>query len=239
MSMLIDHSAYLFQQVGLSNEQSYTMTLVQYALGFIGTLTSWAAMSYFGRRTLYLSGFGIVLSLLLAIGSTGLATAHTTNMMASWAIATLNLVYVFVYNVAIGAICYSLVSEIPSVRLRIKTVALARGAYNLVGVFNYAVTPYMLNPTAWNWGARSALFWAGLTTLCGIWIFFRLPEPKGLTYGELDDLFHHRVPARRFKKIRDEARDKDVAIKLYLTQICAEAEDKEGFDQLSDPSEKS
>ena len=234
--MLTDQSAYLFQQIGLSNEQSYTLTLVQYGLGFIGTVTSWAAMSYLGRRTLYLGGFGVVLSLLLAIGSTGLATANSTNEAASWAIGAMNLVYVFVYNVAIGAICYSLVSEMPSVRLRIKTVALARGAYNLVGVFNFSVTPYMLNPTAWNWGARSTLFWAGLTALCGVWIFFRLPEPKGLTYGELDELFHHKVPARRFKKIRNEAREMDVAIKLHLTQTCAEAEDKERFDQWSGSS---
>jgi len=32
-----------------------------------------------------------------------------------------------------------------------------------------------------------------------IWIFFRLPEPKGRTYGELDVLFERKVPARKFK----------------------------------------
>ena len=35
--------------------------------------------------------------------------------------------------------------------------------------------------------------------LCLTWTYFRLPEPKGRTYGELDVLFERRVPARKFK----------------------------------------
>jgi SP family general alpha glucoside:H+ symporter-like MFS transporter len=32
-----------------------------------------------------------------------------------------------------------------------------------------------------------------------IWTYFRLPEPKGRTYGELDILFERKVAARKFK----------------------------------------
>ena len=205
-------SAYLFQQIGLSDEHSYTLTLVQYTLGFIGTMTSWIAMQYLGRRTLYLSGFACALVLLTIIGALGVMAAQNPSTTIGWSIGALNLVYVFIYNAAIGAICYSLVSEMPSVRLRIKTVALARGAYNLVSIFNFAVTPYMLNPTAWNWGARAALFFAGLTAICLAYIWMRVPEPKGLTYGELDELFQQKTPARRFKKIRDNARRNNTLI---------------------------
>lgn len=31
-----------------------------------------------------------------------------------------------------------------------------------------------------------------------MWTFFRLPEPKGKTYAELDVLFERRVNARKF-----------------------------------------
>lgn len=40
----------------------------------------------------------------------------------------------------------------------------------------------------------------GLAFLCLTWTFFRLPEPKGRTYGELDILFEQKIPARKFKK---------------------------------------
>ena len=59
----------------------------------------------------------------------------------------------------------------------------------------------MVVTTAWNWRAKAAFFWAGSCLLCIIWVFFRLPEPKGRTYAELDMLFERRVKARDFSKI--------------------------------------
>lgn len=35
--------------------------------------------------------------------------------------------------------------------------------------------------------------------LCNIWCWFRLPETKDRTFGELEVLFENRVPARKFK----------------------------------------
>lgn len=57
----------------------------------------------------------------------------------------------------------------------------------------------MLNPTAWNWKAKAGFFWSGTASLCLIWAFFRLPEPKGRSYAELDLLFEQKVSARKFK----------------------------------------
>jgi SP family general alpha glucoside:H+ symporter-like MFS transporter len=54
------------------------------------------------------------------------------------------------------------------------------------------------DPTAWNLGAKSGYVW-GVTGLVGlVWTFYRLPEPKDRTFGELDILFEDRVPARQF-----------------------------------------
>ncbi len=35
-----------------------------------------------------------------------------------------------------------------------------------------------------------------------MWCWFRLPESKDRTFGELDLLFENRVPARKFKKTK-------------------------------------
>lgn len=51
----------------------------------------------------------------------------------------------------------------------------------------------------WNWGAKTALFYAGTNLLCNIWCWFRLPETKDRPFGELDLLFENHVPARKFK----------------------------------------
>ena len=46
---------------------------------------------------------------------------------------------------------------------------------------------------------QTAFFAAGMNTLALVWIYFRLPEPSGLSYAEIDKLFEERIPARKFK----------------------------------------
>lgn len=118
-----------------------------------------------------------------------------------WAIATgsLLLAYTFTYEATVGPVCYSLVAELSSTRLRAKSIILARNLYNVVGLVTTTITPRMLNPTAWNGGAKAGFFWASSCFLCFIWSYFRLPEAKGRTYSELDVLFERGVSARRFK----------------------------------------
>ncbi|KAK4092215.1 hypothetical protein Purlil1_3468 [Purpureocillium lilacinum] len=196
-STFMGFSTYFYQQAGMAVENSFSMSLGQYALGAVGTMTSWFLMGWFGRRTLYLGGQLLMCGLLLTIGC--VAFAGRENVAAQWAIGSLLLVYTFTYDATVGPVCYSLVSELTSTRLRTKSVVLARNMYNIVGIATNIITPLMLNPTAWNWGAKSGFFWAGTCFVCAVWTFFRLPEPKGRTYGELDILFENRVSARKFK----------------------------------------
>lgn len=56
----------------------------------------------------------------------------------------------------------------------------------------------MLNPTEWNWGNYAGFFWAGACFLCIIYTFYRVPEPAGRSFAELDLLFEQKVSARKF-----------------------------------------
>ncbi|KAK7449921.1 hypothetical protein CaCOL14_010142 [Colletotrichum acutatum] len=197
-STFMGYSTYFYQQAGMAKENAFTMSLAQYALGALGTVFSWFLMQHFGRRTLYLSGQGIMCAILTAIGFASLA--GKSNVAAQWAIGSLLLVYTFMYDCTVGPVCYSLVSELSSTRLRTKTVVLARNLYNITGITTNILTPLMLNPSAWNWGAKSGFFWAVSCAVCFVWTWFRLPEPRGRTYGELEILFDQRIPARKFRK---------------------------------------
>ena len=64
------------------------MTMAQFGLGAIGTIGSWFAMIYCGRRTLYVWGLGVLFVLVLIIGILG-TPAVTTSL--SWAIGSLLL----------------------------------------------------------------------------------------------------------------------------------------------------
>ncbi|KAK9455952.1 general substrate transporter [Dipodascopsis uninucleata] len=197
---LMNYSTYFFEQAGLNSDNSFSMTLGQYGLGAVGTLISWFLMIYWGRRTLHLIGMLSCFVALFAVGCISFAPAGSSS--ASWATGAMILVFTFFYDCSIGPVTYSIVSEIPSGRLRSKSVVLARSAYNIVGIINSVLSPYMINPTAWNWRGKTGFFWAGINFLFTIYVFFRLPEPKGRTYVELDMLFEQRVPARKFSKTR-------------------------------------
>ncbi|OQE40989.1 hypothetical protein PENCOP_c005G09008 [Penicillium coprophilum] len=207
-SGLMAYSTVFYQRAGLAVSQSFNMSLAQYGIGFIGTIFSWVLMSYFGRRSLYVYSLATLCLILLVIGFVAIAPATSAT---SWATGSMLLVYTFIYDSSAGPVCYSLVSEIPTIRLRIKTVVLARNLYNCFSIFNGVVIPYMLNVDAWNWRGKAGFFWGGLCLLCFVWAFFRLPEPRGRTYAEMDALFEQHVPARKFASTKIDLFDDETA----------------------------
>ncbi|KAL2681378.1 hypothetical protein Neosp_008989 [[Neocosmospora] mangrovei] len=216
-STFMGYSTYFYQQAGMAVENSFSMSLGQYAIGAVGTAFSWFLMGWFGRRTLYLYGQLFMSLFLLTIGC--VAFAGRDNVAAQWAIGSLLLVYTFTYDCTVGPVCYSLVAELTSTRLRTKSVVLARNLYNISGIATNIITPRMLNPSAWNWGAKAGFFWAGTCLVCAVWTYFRLPEPKGRTYAELDILFERHISARKFKETTVERLDagfEDKAGAVYI-----------------------
>lgn len=191
---LMGYFAYFMVQAGLPPIQSFNLSLGQYALGVIGTLGSWFLMTVAGRRTMHICGLSCLFLLLVITGSLSFADSDG----AKWAIGVMLIIFTFCYDITVGPVTYSLVSELSSTRLKAKTIVLARSLYNISNIVVNVLTNYQLSSTAWGWGARSAYFWAGTCLLSLVWAFFRLPEPKGRTYEELDLLFERRVSARKF-----------------------------------------
>lgn len=193
---LMGYFSYFLTQAGMDSSNSFSLSMAQYALGMVGTAGSWILMSKVGRRKIHFGGLCCQFLLLVIIGS----LSFSKNNNSVWAIGGMLIVFTFIYDFTVGPVTFSLVSELSSTRLKSKTIVMARAAYNASNIFVNVMTNYQLSSTAWNWGARSALFWAGSCLLSAIWVYFRLPEPKGRTYAELDVLFERRVPAKKFAK---------------------------------------
>ena len=191
---LMGYFSYFMTQAGMDPSNSFSLSMGQYALGMVGTAGSWILMSKVGRRKIHFGGLCCQCLLLIIVGC--LSFSKDNNSI--WAIGAMLIVFTFVYDFTVGPVTYSLISELSSTRLKAKTIVLARAAYNASNIFVNVMTNYQLSSTAWNWGARTAFFWAGTCLMSVIWVFFRLPEPKDRTYAELDVLFEEGVPARKF-----------------------------------------
>jgi SP family general alpha glucoside:H+ symporter-like MFS transporter len=133
-SGLMGASTQFYEQAGLLPVYAFDMSMAQYSLGAIGTVTSWWLMSKYGRRTLYIWGLVVLMALLIIVGF--LAIPGQGNTGSAWATGTMLLLFTFVYDLTVGPVCYCLVAEVSSIRLRQKTIVLARNFYNVIGIIN-------------------------------------------------------------------------------------------------------
>ncbi|KAL5344272.1 hypothetical protein ACLOAV_010776 [Pseudogymnoascus australis] len=196
---LLGWAAYFYEQAGLQTNDAFSLSVGTYGLAVVGNVVSWFLMRRVGRRRLYLGGLLAMLITLLAIGGVGVAPKSRGQ---SWTLGSLLLVLTFIYHLTIGPVCFVLVAEIPSTRLRVKTAVLARAAYNLAGILINWMTQRMLSPTAWDWKGKSGFFFAGTTFLCLVYCYWRLPETLGLSYLEIDILFERKAKISKFRELQ-------------------------------------
>jgi SP family general alpha glucoside:H+ symporter-like MFS transporter len=205
-----NYSTYFLQQAGLPSSTAYSFAMGQYGINMVGVFGAWFLMSWgIGRRKLYLYGLCGLCVMLLVMGFLGLVPDdHRTQ--SSLATGSMMIVWALFYQLTVGTVAYSLVAEISTRRLQIKTVVLGRILYNIVAIICGVLTPYMLNPGEWDWGNFAGLFWGGICFLCIIYTYFRVPEPRGRTFAELDVLFERGVSARNFDSTQVDVFDETV-----------------------------
>lgn len=191
-------STYFFQQLGLDTQQSFDMGVGVTGIGFVGTCLTAIPLLYIGRRPIFVYGVGIMCVFNWIIGFLDFAPAYATNSGFGWAQGVIELLITFVYQFTVGPLTFVILSEIPSTKLRSKTIAIGTCAYATFLVAQTAWTPYLINPAAANAGGKIGLLYGGLTLLVFVWCLFRLPESKGRTYEELDRMFEMRLKSKEF-----------------------------------------
>ncbi|KAJ4191832.1 hypothetical protein NW767_010739 [Fusarium falciforme] len=192
---LVAYGVTFLQSAGFSEIASLNLNISLSACYVVGGIISWFLFPHLGRATLYMSGLTFLFFANLVIGGLGFTKSEGAQMAIGIILVVSNLVNM----VTVGPVCYPIVAETPSGRLRYKTIVIGRFVYNLTGLVEHTITPRMISPLGWNWGAKAGLFYAGTNLLCNTWCYFRLPETKDRTFGELDVLFENKIPARKFK----------------------------------------
>ncbi|KFY69324.1 hypothetical protein V496_00326 [Pseudogymnoascus sp. VKM F-4515 (FW-2607)] len=211
-SVMAGTPTYFFVQAGLSNTISFKMSVGGLGLASVGTIISWKLLHSIGRRTLYLWGLGGLTAILWIVGI--VSAAAKDSVASNYTQAVMMLLWLLVYYLTVGPICYAIISETSSTRLRNKSVCLSRITYYIAQIISNVVNPYMLNPTAGDWKGKTGFVWGGCAFLFFIWTFFRLPEMKGRTFEELDLLFAMKVKTRDFAKYKVDAYSAELVAKV-------------------------
>ncbi|ROW01881.1 hypothetical protein VMCG_05570 [Cytospora schulzeri] len=197
---LISYSTYFFIVSGLTVNEAFQYSIINSCLGLIGVNFGIYLMRHVvGRRTILTMGAAIqglcMLGMAIGAGSANpVGSEAGRNCLISFA-----ALYMFAYNAFVGDASYVVSTELVSTRLRSWSVGSAISLGYFFAWLTGFCSPYFINPSDLNWAAKYAYLWACSNFVCMIFFWLCMPELKGRTLEEVDELFAKKVPARRFK----------------------------------------
>jgi MFS transporter, SP family, general alpha glucoside:H+ symporter len=100
-SALWGFAPYFYEQAGLSATSSFDLSVGLYGLAIIGNLLLWIWMRMAGRRTLYIIGLVLTITVLMVTGGVG---TMPTSPATSWTLGSLIVVLAFIFDTTLGPV---------------------------------------------------------------------------------------------------------------------------------------
>ncbi|KIW32402.1 uncharacterized protein PV07_03951 [Cladophialophora immunda] len=198
LSLLADAS-YFIHVVGMSADNALLFLQLGVGLGLLANIVSMWVVTKVGRRVLGMTS--LIGSTVLWLGM-GIAGCFD-GVVVIWYTAVTMMVVIVVVGVGIWPVSYVVGAETSSLRLRAKTQgigwcsgALAQGAFGIS-------LPYAYNVDKGDLRAKAGFIIAGFSAIAWVLTWRFVPEMKERTAAEIDVMFEHRLPARKFKDWRD------------------------------------
>ena len=188
-------SVYFIAQANVG--EPFTWVTVSLGIALTGTLLSFPAVRFIDRRHLLISCSVINFALLLTVAI--VYTVSPGTPAAGRCLIGLFCMFVWVYGLGQGPVLWALQTEIPSQRLRSQTVGFSQGIGFVTSWLSSYCSPYFINPEALNWGPKYLYIWAGSNLILAVFSFFFIPETRGRSLEQIDELFQKRLSARKFK----------------------------------------
>ncbi|KAI1633046.1 general substrate transporter [Biscogniauxia mediterranea] len=204
---IISYATYFMTVAGLTVDEAFTYSIMNTCLGLAGVNFGMLMMRHFmGRRTVLMAGaifqgcamLGMAVSATVAYG-----TVDARNCLIAFV-----ALYQFAYNAFVGDATYPTATEMVSTRLRSYSVGSAISLGYLLAWLTGFCSPYFINPENLNWGAKYGYIWAGSNFCCFAFFYLCVPETKGRTLEEIDELFANRVSVRNFRTFHTTIIDK-------------------------------
>jgi MFS transporter, SP family, galactose:H+ symporter len=191
INAIIYYSDTIFAGVGFSTPQAQTAATT-WAIGFVNvaaTLIAIAFIDRFGRRPLLLIGLvGMGLSLTAVGVAASLYSPHAAARASTAGLVTLVALVGFISSFAfsLGPVVWTVINEVFPSRIRGRAVAVATavnwGSAFLVSEFTLSLTRAVGAPmTFWLFALCCLIAW--------IWIYRAVPETKGHTLEEIQQLW--------------------------------------------------
>ncbi|CAI6340140.1 unnamed protein product [Periconia digitata] len=195
---VIGYMSYFMQLGGMTPARSFDTTVGMSGLMVVGNMFGWLFIEWFGRRGTALYGAAGLTVTLFIIGILGVINRPG----AIWGQVAFMAIWGFVYQGTIGAAAWVISSENSTSRLRSPTQSLVTMMNGLSSCIWSFSLPYAINPDQGNLQGKIAFIFGAVMAASCIFIYFFVPETKGRTWIEIDELYKRGVPAWKWKETK-------------------------------------
>ncbi|KAL1583278.1 hypothetical protein WHR41_07841 [Cladosporium halotolerans] len=228
VNAILYYAPFVFEGVGLTGGTiSLLATGVVGVVMFLATIPAVLFVDRFGRKTiLIVGGLGMAISHFIVAGITGAYKDNwENNQGAAWTAVVFIWLYAIHFGYSWGPVAWIIISEVFPLGLRAKGVSIG-GSSNWLNNFAVAMSTSDFIETS-QFGAF--IFFGVITTIGVIWVYFLVPETKGRTLEEMDEIFGS--GDARFAA-EDQARKERIEREIGLTALLTG--DDSGMEQKSD-----
>jgi MFS family permease len=177
----------------------FGMSNILSAMGILAILFNSLIVVRYGRRRVImmigLSLCGLFQLIIAVVYKTHPGTTSTGQVLVAF-----TCIYMMSYNGMISTYAWLAGGEMPSQRLRSYTFGLAAAVGFFFAWLTTFTAPYFINPESLSWGPQYGFIWFPSCIIATLWVWLFLPETKGRTLEEIDEMFEARLPARKFRK---------------------------------------
>ena len=205
VNFIFYYSTPFLQSTGaISN--TFLISLVFTLVNVCSTPLSFYGMEKFGRRTLLLFGaLGMLICqfLVAIIGVTqGFnnsstlpdGTTRANNISAVNAQIAFIAIFIFFFATTWGPGAWVLIGEVFPLPIRSRGVALSTASNWLWNTIITVITPYMVGKDEGNLRSSVFFIWGGLCTIAFVYTYFLVPETKGLSLEQVDQMMAETTP---------------------------------------------
>ncbi|CCF57725.1 hypothetical protein KAFR_0D00780 [Kazachstania africana CBS 2517] len=179
----------IFEAVGM--DDSYETSIVLGIVNFASTFVSLYIVDHYGRRTCLLWGAAGMICCMVIYASVGVKSlyphgrSNPSSKGAGNCMIVFTCFYIFCFATTWGPCIWVLISETYPLRIRSKGMALATASNWIWGFLISFFTPFINSAIHFAYG----YVFLGCLVFSWFYVFFIVPETKGLTLEEIEEMW--------------------------------------------------
>ncbi|KAK9371606.1 general substrate transporter [Lipomyces chichibuensis] len=192
------YATIFLEEIGAGNP--FHLTVAASCCQLAGAMIGPFIVDSAGRRPVALIGMTTLMVIDFIAG--GLAFASKNHNSIAVGIAVLSFLFNVVWTASFYALSMLIPSEVATVRLRNHTMSYTVGWCQTTAVITTFAVPQITSAGAGNLGAKAYLVFGGCMICIIIFTFLMIPETKGLTFPQIDEMYEKGIPAWRWNSER-------------------------------------